>query len=164
MWQWIIALLGLLLSGINLLLFFFDKWVWNPVPYMVMSAIIGIIYIVSKFTTDNVGRKTDRLTMLVITFYLALAGGSLIQQHWTMEAIFTAETLSKIFLALLLVAGIYVNFVFFNAERAYKRKRGNQRIKEPPQKSPLQKWKERKESEKSQDVQLILGESADNEE
>ena len=55
-----------------------------------------------------------------------------------------------------------LNIVFIQAEISYKKKRGNQRIEEQPNKSYFEKRKEEKERIKRGDVRIVLGASTDN--
>ena len=52
--------------------------------------------------------------------------------------------------------------VLLNTEISYKKKRGNQRIEEQPNKSYFEKSKEKREIERG-DVRIILGASTDKE-
>jgi len=69
----------------------------------------------------------------------------------------------KLTLVLLGITGVYLNIVFIRAEISYKKKRGNQRIEEQPNKSYFEKRKEEKERIKRGEVRIILGASTDNE-
>ena len=51
---------------------------------------------------------------------------------------------------------------FIRAEISYKKKRGNQRIEEQPNKSYFEKRKEERERIKRGDVRIVLGASTDN--
>ena len=55
-----------------------------------------------------------------------------------------------------------LNIVFPIAEISYKKKRGNQRIEEQPNKSYFEKRKEEKERIERGDVRIVLGASTDN--
>jgi len=68
----------------------------------------------------------------------------------------------KLTLVLLGVIGIYLNIVFIRAEISYKKKRGNQRIEEQPNKSYFEKRQEKKERIERGEVRIILGASTDN--
>ena len=69
----------------------------------------------------------------------------------------------KITLVLLVTVAVYLNAVFIRAEISYKKKRGNQRIEEQPNKSYFEKRKVEKERIERGDVRIILGASTDNE-
>ena len=68
----------------------------------------------------------------------------------------------KLTLVLLVIVGVYLNVVFIRAEISYKKKRGNQRIEEQPNKSYFEKRKVEKERIERGDVRIILGASTDN--
>ena len=55
-----------------------------------------------------------------------------------------------------------LNNVFLRAEISYKKKRGNQRIEEQPNKSYFEKRKEERERIDRGDVRIVLGASTDN--
>jgi len=69
----------------------------------------------------------------------------------------------KLTLVMLGLIGVYLNVVFIRAEISYKKKRGNQRIEEQPNKSYFEKRKEEKERIERGEVRIILGASTDNE-
>ena len=65
-------------------------------------------------------------------------------------------------LVLLVIVAVYLNVVIIRAEISYKKKRGNQRIEEQPNKSYFEKRKEEKERIDRGDVRIVLGASTDN--
>ena len=66
-------------------------------------------------------------------------------------------------LVLLVIVAVYLNVVIVRAEISYKKKRGNQRIEEQPNKSYFDKWKEGKKRIERGEVRIILGASTDKE-
>jgi len=80
-----------------------------------------------------------------------------------MEKFLSRLTMMKLTLVLLGITGIYLNIVFIRAEISYKKKRGNQRIEEQPNKSYFEKRKEEKERIERGEVRIVLGISTDNE-
>jgi len=80
-----------------------------------------------------------------------------------MEKFLSRLTMMKLTLVLLGITGVYLNIVFIRAEISYKKKRGNQRIEEQPNKSYFEKRKEEKERIERGEVRIILGVSTDNE-
>ena len=79
-----------------------------------------------------------------------------------MEKFLSRLTMMKMTLVLLVIVAVYLNVVIVRAEISYKKKRGNQRIEEQPNKSYFEKWKEEKERIKRGEVRIVLGASTDN--
>jgi len=79
-----------------------------------------------------------------------------------MEKFLSRLTMMKLTLVLLGITGVYLNIVFIRAEISYKKKRGNQRIEEQPNKSYFEKRKEEKDRLRRGDVRIVLGASTDN--
>ena len=87
---------------------------------------------------------------------------SLVHSAWDMEKFLSRLTMMKMTLVLLVTVAVYLNVVFIRAEISYKKKRGNQRIEEQPNKSYFEKRKEEKERIDRGDVRIVLGASTDN--
>jgi hypothetical protein len=68
----------------------------------------------------------------------------------------------KMTLVSLVIVAVYLNVVFIRAEISYKKKRGDQRIEEQPNKNYFEKRKEEKERIQRGDVRVVLGASTDN--
>lgn len=98
-----------------------------------------------------------------MTLFGAMFFASLIYSVWDMEKFLSRLTMMKLTLVLLGITGVYLNIVFIRAEISYKKKRGNQRIEEQPNKSYFEKRKEEKERIERGEVRIILGVSTDNE-
>lgn len=97
-----------------------------------------------------------------MTLFGAMFLASLVYSTWDMEKFLSRLTMMKLTLVLLGITGIYLNIVFIRAEISYKKKRGNQRIEEQPNKSYFEKRKEEKERIERGEVRIILGVSTDN--
>ena len=79
-----------------------------------------------------------------------------------MEKFLSRLTMMKMTLVLLVIVAVYLNVVIVRAEISYKKKRGNQRIEEQPNKSYFEKRKEERERIKRGEVRIVLGVSTDN--
>ena len=97
-----------------------------------------------------------------MTLFGAMFIASLVYSTWDMEKFLSRLTMMKLTLVLFGITGIYLNIVFIRAEISYKKKRGNQRIEEQPNKSYFEKRKEEKERIERGEVRIILGASTDN--
>ena len=95
---------------------------------------------------------------------MTLLGGmflaSFIYSVWEMEKFLSRLKMMKLVLAGII--GVYLNVAFIRAEISYKKKRGNQRIEEQPNKSYFEKRKEETERIERGEVRIILGASTDN--
>ncbi len=97
-----------------------------------------------------------------MTLFGAMFIASLVYSTWDIEKFLSRFTMMKLTLILFGIIGVYLNVVFIRAEISYKKKRGNQRIEEQPNKSYFEKRKEEKERIKRGEVRIILGGSTDN--
>ena len=97
-----------------------------------------------------------------MSLFASMFLSSLVHSAWDMEKFLSRLTMMKLTFVLLVIVGVYLNVVFIRAEISYKKKRGNQRIEEQPNKSYFEKRKEEKERIERGDVRIILGASTDN--
>ncbi len=88
---------------------------------------------------------------------------SLVHAAWDMEKFLSRLTMMKMTLVLLVIVAVYLNVVIIRAEISYKKKRGNQRIEEQPNKSYFEKRKVERERIQRGEVRIVLGASTDNE-
>ena len=68
----------------------------------------------------------------------------------------------KLTLVLLVIVAVYLSVVFARAEISYKKKHGNQRIEEQPNKRYFEKRKEDKGRIEPGEVKIVLDMSTDN--
>ncbi len=137
------------------------------IPSPKVWLMVGLALVVGYYVT-SMGqakkKKLDRLVAFSLTLFGVMILGSMVYSGWKMEKLITAFTMMKITLVLMGIIGIYLNIMFIRAEISYKKKRGNQRIKEQPNKTYFEKLREKREQEKSNELVLVLGKSTDNEE
>lgn len=124
---------------------------------------IAIHFIVCRIQ-PNKNKKLDKLMGFSMTLFGVMLLSSFVYSSWKMEKFLSHFTMMKLTLVLLVVVAVYLNVVFIRAEISYKKKRGNQRIEEQPNKSYFEKRNEEKERIERGDVRIILGASTDNEE
>ena len=97
-----------------------------------------------------------------MTLFASMFLSSLVHSAWDMEKFLSRLTIMKMTLVLLVTVAVYLNVAFIRAEISYKKKRGNQRIEEQPNKSYFEKRKEEKARIDRGDVRIVLGASTDN--
>ncbi|MFC5591687.1 hypothetical protein ACFPRA_22635 [Sporosarcina soli] len=119
------------------------------------------IYFIVKRLQQRKNKRLDRLMSFSITLFASMLLSSLVHSAWDMEKFLSRLTMMKITLVLLVIIAVYLNIVFIRAEISYKKKRGNQRIEEQPNKSYFEKRKEEKERIQRGDVRIVLGASTD---
>lgn len=107
-------------------------------------------------------RKMEKLMSITMTLFGVMFLSSFIYSVWDMEKFLLRLTMMILILVLLGITGIYLDVVFIRAVISYKKKRGNQRIEEQPNKSCFDKRKEVKERIGRGEVRIILGGSNDN--
>ncbi len=97
-----------------------------------------------------------------MSLFASMFLSSLVHAAWNMEKFLSRLTMMKMTLVLLVIVAVYLNIVIIRAEISYKKKRGNQRIEEQPNKSYFEKRKEERERIERGDVRIVLGASTDN--
>ncbi len=120
------------------------------------------IYFIIKRIQQRKYKKLDRLMSFTMSLFASLLLSSLVHSAWDMEKFLSRLTMMKMTLVLLVIVAVYLNVVIARAEISYKKKRGNQRIEEQPNKSCFEKRKVEKERIKKGEVRIILGVSTDN--
>ena len=161
--QLLLALLHFAAGGIGVALMMGGEYIPSPRLILLTGLALTLIYYAASFLTKGRSKKLQRMLVFSLTVHLSLLLSSYLHSVWAFDKIFSAEMMMKAILFMLLLLGTYGNFLYMRAESSYKKKRGNQRIKEPAQESMYKKWKNRKQEPK-QEVMLVLGESTENEE
>lgn len=135
------------------------------VKLILLSGLTAIaIHLIVCRIQPNKNKKLDKLMGFSMTLFGVMLLSSFVYSSWKMEKFLSHFTMMKLTLVLLVVVAVYLNVVFIRAEISYKKKRGNQRIEEQPNKSYFEKRNEEKERIERGDVRIILGASTDNEE
>lgn len=129
--------------------------------YLIIAGVLAIIYYIFR-RTNVVDKKADVLVMLSSSLFVVTALASYVYRHWTLKSIVTEAGMMKFIIIVLGLGAVYLIFVYVRAEHSYKKKRGNQRIKEQPKKGILEARRERKRKEESGEIIISLGTSADN--
>ena len=130
---------------------------------LISSLMTVTIYFIVKRLQQRRNKKIDRLMSFTMSLFAAMFLSSLVHFAWDMEKFLSRLAMMKMTLVLLTIVAVYLNVVFIRAEISYKKKRGNQRIEEQPNKSYFEKRKEEKERIQRGDVRIVLGASTDNE-
>lgn len=159
----IASLIWFALGGMSVMLFYNEKFIANPQLYLVLVFAVFLSHNIIKALKGERNKRVDRLVYLTMTVFISLFLSSLIYKHWTSERFITAKLLSNSILSILIFGGLYLNVMIMRAEDSYKKKRGNQRIKEQPGESLIDKWKKKRESKKNKEIYITLGVSAENE-
>ncbi|QUW20905.1 hypothetical protein JSQ81_13900 [Sporosarcina sp. Marseille-Q4063] len=138
--------------------------VYIPTAKLILiSGLIALVtYFVLKQLQQSKNKKLDKLMSISMTLFGAMFLASLVYSAWDLEKFLSRLTMMKLALVLLGIIGVYLNVVFIRAEISYKKKRGNQRIEEQPNKSYFEKRREEKEKIQRGNVRIVLGASTDN--
>lgn len=163
MLQMIVALISFGLSGYGAMMLWEGNYIPKPVWFIVLGILTMIIHLVIRHITQENKRKTNRLVSVTVSIYGVLTVASFTYYQWKFEKFISAASMMKVVLFLLLFSALYLNYVVMRAETSYKKKRGNQRIKEQPNETVIQKWRKRKKSKEANDIYIVLGESAESE-
>lgn len=159
----VMALLNMILCGVGFTVIFNGVTIPEPMEILAIGAVGTFLYYGYKTISGERYKRADQLMMLVITFYISLFLSCVLYSVWTFDQVFGALSVTKVILFLLLLLSIYGNLLYIRAVSSYKKKRGNQRIKEDPKDGLWQRLLSKKQEE-VRDVYLVLGESADNKE
>lgn len=159
MLQIIVALISFGVSGYGITLMWEGNFIPEPVWFIVLGIGTLIVHIIIRYLTQDKKRKIDRLVTVTTTIYGVLVISSFIYYNWTLDKFISATFLMKLAMVILLVLTLYINYVVMRAEISYKKKRGNQRIKEQPKETIIEKWKRRKEQKKLNEIYIVLGEA-----
>ena len=129
---------------------------------LIFGLTVTVIYFIVKRLQQRKNKKLDRIMSFTMSLFASMLLSSLVHSTWDMEKFLSRLTMMKMTLVLLMIMTVYLNVVIIRAEISYKKKRGNQRIEEQPNKSYFEKRKEEKERIERGDVRIILGGSTDN--
>lgn len=151
-----------LLSGLSALLLYNEKIILTPGMYLIVSLIIALVYIYIRRGSRE-DKRADKLTILAISVFMSNILTSLIRREWELTNIISQSAITKISTVILVLSVMYLNFLYVRAEYSYKKKRGNQRIQEEPEESLFTQLFSNKKERDDDDVFLVLGKSADNE-
>lgn len=157
------SLIWFAVCGMSVMFFYNGTFIANPQLYLILSFSVFISHNIIKVLKGERNKRIDRLVYLTMTVFISLFLSGLIYKSWTSERFISAKLLSNSILSILIFGGTYLNFMFMRAEDSYKKKRGNQRIKEQPQESIFEKWKDKRKSKDSKEIYITLGVSAENE-
>ena len=117
-----------------------------PAKIILYSGLTTVaIYFFVRRIQQRKNKRLDRLMSFTMSLYASMFLSSLVHTAWDIEKFLTRLTMMKMTLVLLVIVAVYLNVVFIRAEISYKKKRGNQRIEEQPNKSYFEKRKEGKE-------------------
>ena len=129
---------------------------------LILGLTVTVVYFIIKRLQQRKYKRLDRLMSFTMSLLASMFLSSLVHSAWNMEKFLSRLTMMKMTLVLLVIVAVYLNVVFIRAEISYKKKRGNQRIEEQPNKSYFEKRKEEKERIERGDVRIVLGASTDN--
>ena len=161
--QVIIVVISFLSAALGVTIMYNAVYIPSAKLILVSGLITLATYFIVKQVQQSRNKKLDKLMSISMTLFGSMFLASLIYSTWDMEKFLSRLTMMKLTLVLLGITGVYLNIVFIRAEISYKKKRGNQRIEEQPNKSYFEKRKEEKERIKRGEVRIILGASTDNE-
>ncbi|GAB3051335.1 type IV secretory system conjugative DNA transfer family protein [Virgibacillus ainsalahensis] len=156
-----VSILGFILATSGYFLMFQEIVIPAPLYPLSAAGVILLLYLINRWGKKAVTSGINRLVALTITLLIVLSIGSLAFEYWQWEQMVTREFMMKTALLLFGVFGIYVNIMYMRAEAAYRKKRGNQRIKEQPEEGYTEYKKDLKQSKhkKSSEIVTVLGNS-----
>ncbi|ALX47717.1 type IV secretory system conjugative DNA transfer family protein [Lentibacillus amyloliquefaciens] len=156
-----IAILGFILAVTGITLMFQEIVIPPPLLIATAGGVLVLLYFLTRASKKTNPSKVNRLMSFTITLFIVLTMGSFAFDLWQWEQMVTGEFMMKLTLVLFGILGFYLNIMVMRAESAYRKKRGNQRIKEQPEEGYTEYKKDLKQSKskKSDDIVTVLGNS-----
>ena len=141
--------------------------VFIPAPILPVGTgiVILIINFILKKVTVSGSKRLDLLVFVSFTLLLVMSLSSLVYMHWEWDSIVSDIFVLKLSLSLFGFLGVYLNIMYMRAESTYRKKRGNQRIRENPSEGHTEFKKELKKSKhkKNDEIVTVLGNSMEHE-
>src|SRR5699024_5845328 len=131
----IIACVSILLAATGVTLMFYGTFIPASQLPIIAGVALLLLFVITKKIKGTSSPRMNRLMSLSITFLIVMTIASLVYRQWGWESFLSNMTVLKIVLVILGLIGIYMNMLYMRAESNYRRKRGNQRIKDRPTES-----------------------------
>lgn len=163
--QTIVSLGSFILVGVLFMMHWAGHLVMKPMWLLSLGLITIVIYMLLRVIEQESRPNLNRLMTVTMSVYVVLFLGSVIHYEWIFDRFISASFLSRVVMMLLLLVVLYLNFIFMRMESSYKKKRGNQRIKESSKGTFFEQLKGlfKKEQGNPNDIFILLGEVTDNE-
>lgn len=163
--QMIVSLGSFFLVGILFMMHWSGHLVMKPMWIVSLGAITIVGYMLLRIIEQESNPKLNQLMNVTMSVYVVLFIASLIHYKWIFDRFISASFLSKAVMLLLLLIALYLNFIFIRMESSYKKKRGNQRIKEKSKGTFIEQLKAlfKKEQGNPNDIFIFLGEETNDE-
>lgn len=160
-----LSFFSIILSTLILISIYNNWYIFNGLIYLIIGAVLGVIYLFNR-RVHSTNKKADKIVIFSISFFLVAVFSSIIYHNWKLTNLISSMSMTKIMIVLLSFLAIYLNVIYIRAEQSYKKKRGNQRIKEEPKQGYIEQFKEafQKKDGKDKEIVLKLGVSNDNNE
>lgn len=150
----IATILTLITNVVLFILIYKGIYIPNHKLLLILAVIFMVLYGIGRLVIkEQKHSKVSKAFILSISLYVPILLSTLAYNHWKLDAIISAHSITKIILILLTFVFLYLNFVYIRAEISYKRKRGNIRIQQEKQ-SIIERWRERKRNENEIVIQL----------
>src|SRR5699024_9131841 len=129
--DFIVSSVYLFISVILLWFLYDETWLFSSKVYLIVFLAMGIVYLLLR-RAYGYAKNTDRMIVLSLSFVVVAILSSVVHSGWKLTNYVESSTMLKISIILLVGIAVYLNAVYLRAEHSYKRKRGNQRLKEEP--------------------------------
>lgn len=158
-----LSFLAFLISSFYMVAIYYNLFILSPVMYLLTGIVIGVIYMFNRRTSD-LNRKADKMMILSTTLYIVSMLSAFIYKHWKLTNVISEINITKIMVVLLGFMSLYLNFVYIRAEQSYKKKRGNQRIKQEVKQGYIEELVSgfKKQEEQQKEIYFKIGEWAEN--
>mgnify|MGYP001230980154 CR=1 FL=1 len=162
------ALVTIILTITNIIfLFLMYKGVYVPnwkIPLFMIFVFASVYSFARYLMGERKVAKVARLYIFNLTMFVVYMLSAVVYHNWKMESIISRFSMMKLTMIILIIAIIYLNFVYIRAEISYKRKRGNIRIQQEKPKTLAERWKEWRARKDNNEIIIKLGNSTESEE
>lgn len=160
----VLSFISFIISSVGLMLIYSAVFVPRSSLILIFALLIGLFYIFVRRTHET-KRKADKLMIISVSFFVSAMLASFIYHNWKLTNVISVSIMTKMTVVILVFISVYLNVIYIRAEQSYKKKRGNQRIKEEPKQGYFEQLFEGfKKDEDDGEITLVIGLSAENEE
>lgn len=157
-----ISFFSFLLSSMSLMSIYYQWFTYGTIIYFVPAVALVTLYLFNRRVHQE-NKKADKLMILSTSFFAVAIFSHFVYSNWKLTNLVSEEVMAKIIVVLLGFFALYINIIYIRAEQSYKKKRGNQRIREEPKQGYIEQFVEgfKKKEKNPNEITLQIGLSAE---
>ena len=157
-----ISFFSFLLSSMSLISIYYQWFTYGTAIYLIPAIALITLYLFNRRVHQE-NRKADKLMILSSSFFTVAIISHFIYSNWKLINLISEIMMAKIIVVLLGLFALYINIIYIRAEQSYKKKRGNQRIREEPKQGYIEQFMEgfKKKEKNPNEIVLQIGLSAE---